>query len=415
MQEPYPFRTTPALPQHAGSHRPRVTVWLTSYQHERYLRRAVESILHQTYHSYEVVAMDDCSQDGSWAILQEYADRFPGRFRAMRHAKNRGGSHIEEYLDELRGEYIAILHSDDAWAPRKLEQQVAYLDAHPEIAACFTAVQQIDDAGQPLDPVQTGYESFRPETHTPAGWLRRLVLNGNCLCHPSVMVRRWVYRLPGALAQGLYSLPDYHRWLVLAAQGQGIAVLPGKLTFFRLHADGSNLSADAPRNRSRILAEHMLCADAIFGVRDADLLRQAFPEAEQWLPAHSKPRRDEVIFAVAKTLLQLSALPGFRAAACLRLYRLLNRPQSAAFLRQRYGYDGLSFQADLAAADPFDGAAQWHRQRSGADLEVLQQALARQTIRADAAEAALQAVRQSNSWCLTAPLRRLRHPRRLRR
>lgn len=412
LYEPRAFRTvSAALPQHAVSHRPRVTVWLTSYQHARFLRRAVESVLCQTYRSFELVAMDDHSQDGSWELLQEYAARFPGRVRVVRHTSNRGGSHIEEHLDSLRGEYIAVLHSDDAWAPRKLERQVAYLDAHPEIAACFTAVEQIDDCGQPLRPVDTGYEPFRPESHSPAGWLRRLVLGGNCLCHPSVMLRRWVYRLPGALAQGLYSLPDYHRWLVLAAQGQGIAVLPQTLTFFRLHADKSNTSADVPRSRGRVLAEQMLAADAVFAVQDAELLRQAFPEAEPWLPAHGKPCRDELTFAVAKVLLQPDRSPGFKAEAARRLYSLLNCPESAALLQRRYGYNGLVFQADLAAADPFDGAAQWYREQKGIDPQALRLALVRQTARTEAAEAALQAMRQSRSWRITAPLRRLRHLR----
>lgn len=403
-----------SLPQRSGLQAaPRVTVWLTSYQHERFLRRAVESVLGQTYRSFEVVAVDDHSQDGSWAILQEYAARCPGQMRVVRHSRNRGGSHMEELLDELRGEYIAVIHSDDAWAPRKLEQQVAYLDAHPEVAACFTAVQQIGDDGQPLHPSQTGYEAFRPESHTPAGWLRRLVVSGNCLCHPSVLARRQVYRLPGALAQGLYSLPDYHRWLVVAAQGMGIAVLPQPLTSFRLHADGSNMSADLPANCSRSMAEHMLVADAVFAVRDAALLKEAFPEAEPWLQTHGRPCRSELTFAAAKALLAVSCPPGFKAEACRRLYALLNRPQTAALLQRRFGYDGLAFQADLASADPFDGTARWHlRQQSEPEQaqSALQLALAAQTARAEAAEAALCAVRQSRSWRITAPLRRLRRP-----
>ncbi len=385
---------------------PRVTVWLSSYQHGAFLRRSVESILNQTYRDFQIWAMDDCSRDDSWAILQEYAARCPSRFHILRHEENRGGSHMEEHLEQLPGEYIAIAHSDDAWAPRKLERQVAYLDAHPEIAACFTAVQLIGDDGQPLDAAAVGYEPFRPESHTPAGWLRRLVLQGNCLCHPSLLARRQIYALPGAMAQGLYSLPDYHRWLVLAAHGQGIAVLPQTLTFFRLHADGSNISADQPGNHSRILAEQMLAAQTLFDIGDTALLRQTFPEAEHWLPAHGEVSPQLRTFALAKTLLALNCAPGFRAEACRRLYGLLNCPQTAARLHREFDYTAVSFKDDLTRADPFDGVARWHRGQP-ASADPLAAELACQTARAEAAEAALFAMRQSRTWRMTAPLRRL--------
>ena len=391
---------------------PRVTVWLSCYNHAPYLRRAVDSILAQTFQDYVVYAVDDCSQDDSWPILQEYAQRLPGRFLPFRHRRNRGGSHMEDLLEQLPGEYIAIAHSDDAWAPRKLEKQVEYLDAHPDAGACFTAVQFIDDSGLPLAAQEVAYEPFLPEHHSPAGWLRRLTLQGNCLCHPSALVRKPLYRLPGALARGLYSLPDYHRWLVLAAQGQGMAVLPEPLTYFRLHADGSNMSADTPAVRRRIAGEELLAAQALFDLEDTALLRRAFPEAEPWLPRRGPVGEDGRTFALAKALLALECPAGFRAEAARRLYGLLNRPAAAAWLQRRFGYDDLAFQEDLARADLFGTG---RRQQLAEQLAAAQAGLAQQAARAAAAEQALQAVLQSRCWRATAPLRaaagRLRRPR----
>lgn len=414
---------------------PRVAVWLSCYQHARFLRRSVESVLGQTYRDFEVYAVDDCSEDGSWEILQEYAARCPTVFHIFRHAENRGGSHMEEFLDRLPGEYIAVAHCDDAWAPRKLERQVAWMDAHPETAACFTAVQLIGDDGQPLDAEQAGYEPFRPESHPPAGWLRRLVLRGNCLCHPSVLARREIYELPGALARGLHSLPDYHRWLALTAQGMGIEVLNEPLTCFRLHADGSNMSSDLPAHRSCILGEHLLIAETLFRIRDEALLREAFPEAEPWLPRHGRAGREELTFALAKALLALECPPGFRAEAARRLYGLLNCPKTAERLRSRFGYGDKAFREDLTRADLFDGVGKWQREHQQAPRPALQAAeaaapppeppeseglmqpggepwagqlageLARQTARAERAETELAAIRQSRSWRMTGPLR----------
>lgn len=401
-----PARKSPE-PQRPAA--PRVTVWLTSFNHEPYLRRAVDSILAQTWQDFEVVAMDDCSQDGSWAILQEYAERLPGRFLIFRHRERRGGSHMEDLLEQLRGKYIAIAHSDDAWAPRKLEKQVEYLDAHPDTGVCFTAAQFIDDSGLPMNDSEVQYVSFLPEYHSPAGWLRRLTLQGNCLCHPSALVRRELYSLPGALARGLYSLPDYHRWLVFAAHGQGMTILPDRLTYFRLHADGSNMSADSPAVRRRIAGEELLAAQALFALQDTALLRKAFPEAEPWLPRRGLTGPEGRTFALAKALLALDCPPGFRAEAARRIYELLNRPATAAWLQRRFGYDDLAFQEDLVRADLFGADARQQEQ-----LAAAQAALAQQTERAAAAEQALQDVLQSRCWRITAPLRvvagRLRKP-----
>jgi len=375
---------------------PRVTVWLSSYQHAAYLRRSIESILQQTFRDFELYVVDDCSTDGSWRLLKEYAARDP-RIRLYRHRRNLGGSHMELLLPRLKGEYIAIAHSDDAWAPRKLEQQVTYLDAHPEVTACFTAVQFMDENGRFLQPEEVNYVSFRPESHTPAGWLRRLVTKGNCLCHPSAVLRRQAYRLPGALAQGFYALPDHHRWMVLAAAGQQMVVLPQKLTYFRLRANHANMSADTPHTRSRCQAELMFAAATLFDRADPAVLRRAFPEMEQWLPRRGAAG-PHYTFALARALLQLNCAPGIRAEAARRLFGLMQRPGGAVWLRRRFGYTGAAFAADLARADLFNTGAALVEQQ-------LQRQLAEQTARARFDEQALQAIRQSNSWQLTAPLR----------
>ena len=375
---------------------PKITVWLSSYQHAAYLPRAIESILGQTFQDFELYAVDDCSTDGSWKILKQYAAQ-DSRMHIYRHRRNLGGSHMEMLLPRLKGKYIAIAHSDDAWAPRKLERQAAYLDAHPAVDACFTAVQFIGENGCPLPDDRVHYERFRPESHTPTGWLRRLLIRGNCLCHPSVMLRREVYSLPGALAPGFYSMPDYHRWLLLAATGHQIVVLPQKLTFFRLRDHKANMSADTPAVRSRCQAEQMFIACTLFQRAHPTVLRQAFPEMEQWLPRCGATRAHYTV-ALARTLLQLNCAPGLQAEAARRLFCVMQRPGGAAWLRRCYGYTGADFAADLARADPFNTGAALVEQQ-------LQRRLAEQTARARFDEQALQAMRQSNSWQLTAPLR----------
>ena len=121
----------------------RVSIILTSYNHAKYLRQAIESVLNQTFTDYELIIWDDASTDDSWEIINSYQDR---RIRAFRNVVNLRGN-ISRGLEVAQGEYVAIHHSDDAWEPTKLEKQVS-LDQNPDIAAVFTHVQVIDEEGQ---------------------------------------------------------------------------------------------------------------------------------------------------------------------------------------------------------------------------------------------------------------------------
>src|SRR5262245_25933982 len=114
----------------------KVSVILTSYNHAKYLRESIESILNQTFIDFELVIWDDGSTDESWDIINSYSDP---RIRAFRNKTTQHGNPIRMVFPEIETEeYVAIHHSDDIWEPQKLEKQVAFLDTHPDIGAVFT-------------------------------------------------------------------------------------------------------------------------------------------------------------------------------------------------------------------------------------------------------------------------------------
>jgi glycosyltransferase involved in cell wall biosynthesis len=107
---------------------------------EEFIEEAVESALAQTYDRWELLLVDDGSTDRSSAIARQYAERRPEKVRYLEHAgkENRGMSASRNLgIRNARGKYIAFLDADDAWLPRKLEEQVALLDAHPEAAMVY--------------------------------------------------------------------------------------------------------------------------------------------------------------------------------------------------------------------------------------------------------------------------------------
>ena len=124
---------------------PRVSIVLPSYNHEKYVRECIQSALDQTYQDFEIIITDDGSTDGTVNVIKEFDD---SRIQLYTHTENEGACNaINNCIKKAAGEYIAVLNSDDAWEPTKLEKQVKYLDSHPEIGAVFTKVVLVDEAG----------------------------------------------------------------------------------------------------------------------------------------------------------------------------------------------------------------------------------------------------------------------------
>ena len=169
-----------------------VSVVLPSYNHERYVGEAISSVLAQSHAELELIIVDDASTDGSRRVIDGYSD---DRIRRHYLPKNLGGAPaLNHGISLARGDLVAICNSDDAWHVDKLARQLPILRDHEGIAAVFSDVDWIDGNGHPLAPSfgwLTG--SFTYPNRSSGQWLRRLIDEGNCLCHPSILIRRHVY------------------------------------------------------------------------------------------------------------------------------------------------------------------------------------------------------------------------------
>jgi glycosyltransferase involved in cell wall biosynthesis len=118
----------------------RVSIVMPFLNLERYLQESIESVLAQTFSSWELLLIDDGSTDSSSGIAREYAAAFPERIRYLTHENhvNRGASASRNLgFAHAAGDYIALLDGDDVWMPHKLQEQVALLDATPEAGALY--------------------------------------------------------------------------------------------------------------------------------------------------------------------------------------------------------------------------------------------------------------------------------------
>ena len=259
----------------------KVSIILTSYNHAKFLREAINSVLSQTYTEFDLIIWDDGSTDESWQIINSYSDP---RIRAFKNETVERGAPIRNVISAVEtGEYIAIHHSDDIWEPQKLEKQVAFLDTHPEIGAVFTWAQIIDEHGLPLvDKSHYYYEIFDQPNRTRYEWLNFFFYHDNALCHPSLLIRKACYDDCGLYRYGLAQLGDFDMWVRLCLKYE-IHVISEKLVRFRVRANAMNASAgNRPDARIRHLFETLPIYENFRNIKDSKDFQKIFPPSQKY-------------------------------------------------------------------------------------------------------------------------------------
>ena len=121
-----------------------VSIIIPVYNAENYIGETINSVKNQTYHNWECICIDDCSDDRSVEIIEEYA-RYDNRFRIIRLIRNYGAAYARNKGIELAiGKYIAFLDSDDIWDEKKLEKQI-YFMLDNEYSFTCTSYGKIDE------------------------------------------------------------------------------------------------------------------------------------------------------------------------------------------------------------------------------------------------------------------------------
>ena len=120
-----------------------ISVIITSYNSEKYIKKTLESVLSQSYKNFEVIIVDDCSNDSTYQILQIYKKK-DKRFKIYKLTKNSKTAAVPRNyaLKKAKGQYISFLDSDDVWHKDKLQYQVSKLDKRIDII--HSACQYVD-------------------------------------------------------------------------------------------------------------------------------------------------------------------------------------------------------------------------------------------------------------------------------
>lgn len=232
---------------------PRVSVCLVTYNHERWVGEAIESVLSQDLEDLEVVVGEDASQDRTRSIVEGYAAR-DSRVRLLPAGPNLGGrENLARTYRACVGEFVNVLDGDDFFCSSdKLSAQVAMLDADPTLSACFAASSEVDLEGQPLrDPKHPYPQKDRYDFRDFSRY---------CLSDSAAMLRR--RETLSELPDLFYEAPqgDWPMHILTAVQGD-IGYIPRALSAYRIHPGGVwNQKSDLQKIESNLRCQELFLA-----------------------------------------------------------------------------------------------------------------------------------------------------------
>ncbi len=207
-----------------------VSVILPTYNGSKWLKKAIESVLHQSYQDWELLVVDDGSTDNTSEIVAGFAAT-DLRIRYLRNVSNLGiQKSLNRGLREAKGEYIARIDDDDMWSDTdKLAEQVEFLNTHPEYILVGTGVVMVNENGMEL------FRYLLPQTDEE---IKSKILFKNYFVHSSVLFRKDIVLSVGGYSEEESALhfEDYDLWLRIGTLGK-FSNLPIYATSYRVRAD----------------------------------------------------------------------------------------------------------------------------------------------------------------------------------
>jgi len=214
---------------------PRISIVMPAFNGVRFLNRSVDSVLSQSFSDWELVAVDDCSTDGSFEALCRYATS-DSRVRPLRLATNSGPSAARNLaLRHCRGQMIAYLDCDDEYYPDYLEWVYR---CRSKADALVFAYDAIDDDGVLLRPGEV-------RTWDPA-MVRSILLQRNVACPLGVAHRRDLLEKVGLFNETISILEDWDLWRRFALAGAEFVYLPIKSGLYHIRGDSLSRTERVP-------------------------------------------------------------------------------------------------------------------------------------------------------------------------
>ncbi len=206
----------------------KISVILPAYNAARYISLAIESTLAQTHRDFELIIVDDGSSDETPAIIQRYAER-DARIRPYLSIHRGVGETLNHALAEADSEWVAVMHADDIMEPIRLEKQIAFVKANPDIAVVSSFVYYIDQDGRRIGAYRSALTNWEA--------VSRLIAQSQSIGfhHPAVMMRKSIVQAVGGYLGEMFVNEDIELWTRIAREGHKVVVQPEFLLNYRIH------------------------------------------------------------------------------------------------------------------------------------------------------------------------------------
>lgn len=185
----------------------KVSVIMSVYNGEKYLKEAIESIFNQSFGDFEFIIVDDGSSDNTLKILKEYAKK-NSRVKIIKNKNNIGlTKSLNKAIQDAKGEYIARMDADDISLPKRLEKQVKFMEKNPKVGLLGAAYYQMNSKGEIVG------KNIFPISNKK---LQKVLIKYNHFFHASVMIRKNILNEVGLYNENIKSAQDYDLWFRIA-------------------------------------------------------------------------------------------------------------------------------------------------------------------------------------------------------
>jgi glycosyltransferase involved in cell wall biosynthesis len=206
-----------------------VSIVVPSYNHKKYIKETILSILNQTYKNIELIVIDDGSSDGSIELLQDLQKNYSFQLIVR---ENKGLiKTLNEGLNLANGKYFCVVASDDIFLSNKIEVQVALMEKNTQYAFCFSKMNIIDDNSK--------FVKHLKAKHAQSGDVFYKLYARNFVTAPSVMLRRDILLEMGGYSDQ-FKVEDYPLWLKISKKYK-VGFINEYLVNYRIH--GQNMSS----------------------------------------------------------------------------------------------------------------------------------------------------------------------------
>jgi glycosyltransferase involved in cell wall biosynthesis len=322
----------------------RVSVLSSTYNHEKYVVEAIDSVLQQSFGDFELIICDDASTDQTVDRIKSIKD---SRLRLIINDENIGNTATSARCwAQCSGEYIAWLPTDDVYEPHMLKTLVDFLDSHAECEGVFGLADYIDEEGQStgqtwtaggvgLDRYQLLHSLFYPE---------------NFFCAPAAMIRKSFLERVGYFPPQLMQLNDMEHWVRLLFHGE-LKIINEKIVKYRIRDNFANVSAPKPEVSYRLAFELF---EILFlfseNITTFDLLEKIFPEVRE-----RKFDRDDRLtqYYLAQLALEFGH-PSWHLFGLHLIYHLLSNAEEARYIKQKCNFSYVDLFRLEAEKHPID-------------------------------------------------------------